>query len=201
MCNKVRVSIIALALVLSLPAGMSFANRRDRHEDRHYYHYHDHPRYGLQVPFIPDDCYAVRADRSRYYYYDGLYYSRRSVDYVLVAPPIGAIVRSVPPDYQAVVINGVTYYTDNGTYYIYTRNGYQVVLRPAPSVPVVAVQPAPAVTAQPVPDDPFTVNVPNDKGGYTPVVIKRSGNGFTGPQGEFYPEFPKVAQLKSMYGK
>lgn len=49
--------------------------------------------------------------------------------------------------------------------------------------------------------DEFTVNVPNDRGGYTAVVIKRSGNGFTGPQGEFYPEFPKVSQLKIMYGK
>ena len=47
----------------------------------------------------------------------------------------------------------------------------------------------------------FTVNIPNDHGGYTAVVIKRSGNGFTGPQGEFYPEFPKVSQLKIMYGK
>ncbi len=47
----------------------------------------------------------------------------------------------------------------------------------------------------------FTVNIPNNHGGYTAVVIKRSGNGFTGPQGEFYPEFPKVSQLKIMYGK
>ncbi len=47
----------------------------------------------------------------------------------------------------------------------------------------------------------FIVNVPNDHGGYTAVLIKRSGNGFTGPQGEYYPEFPKVFQLKMMYGK
>jgi hypothetical protein len=47
----------------------------------------------------------------------------------------------------------------------------------------------------------FTVNIPNDHGGYTAVVIKRSGNGFVGPQGEYYPEFPKVFQLKLMYGK
>ena len=31
----------------------------------------------------------------------------------------------------------------------------------------------------------FTVNIPNDHGGYTAVVIKRSGNGFKGPQGEY----------------
>ncbi len=47
----------------------------------------------------------------------------------------------------------------------------------------------------------FTINIPNNHGGYTAIVIKRSGNGFTGPQGEFYPEFPKVAQLKIIYGK
>jgi len=68
----------------------------------------------------------------------------------------------------------------------------------------------PAVPAQLIPQVPappadqqneFTVNVPNDHGGYTTVLIKRSGNGFTGPQGEYYPQFPTVAQLKIMYGK
>jgi hypothetical protein len=49
--------------------------------------------------------------------------------------------------------------------------------------------------------DEFTVNIPNGHGGYTAVLIKRSGNGFTGPQGEFYPEFPTVSQLKIIYGK
>jgi hypothetical protein len=47
----------------------------------------------------------------------------------------------------------------------------------------------------------FTVNIPNSRGGYNAVVIKRSGNGFTGPQGEYYPEFPKIFQLEMMYGK
>jgi hypothetical protein len=56
----------------------------------------------------------------------------------------------------------------------------------------------PAPAAQP---DQFTVNIPDKNGGYTAVVIKRSGNGFTGPQGEYYPEFPKVFQLEIMYGK
>jgi hypothetical protein len=53
----------------------------------------------------------------------------------------------------------------------------------------------------PAPQKEFTVNVPNDHGGYTTVLIKRSGNGFVGPQGEYYPEFPKISQLKLMYGK
>jgi len=38
-------------------------------------------------------------------------------------------------------------------------------------------------------------------GGYNAVVLKPSGKGYVGPQGEFYSEFPKVSQLQLMYGK
>ena len=50
-------------------------------------------------------------------------------------------------------------------------------------------------------EDSFVVNVANDRGGYTAVTIRRSGNGFIGPQGEYYTQFPNVSQLKVMYGK
>ncbi len=46
----------------------------------------------------------------------------------------------------------------------------------------------------------FTVNVPNGQGGYVAVVIQQSGGGYAGPQGEYYPQFPSVAQLQAMYG-
>jgi len=67
----------------------------------------------------------------------------------------------------------------------------------------VALTPMDEVQYVGLPDmpDQMTVNIPNDHGGYTPVVIKRTANGFIGPQGEFYPQFPKVSQLKVMYGK
>jgi len=104
--------------------------------------------------------------------------------------------------YQPVLVNGVTYYVNNGVYYTYTQNGYQVAATPAGVVAPVAqattVITAPAST---VGDDAITVNIPNAKGAYTAVIIKKSGNGFVGPQGEFYPEFPKVSQLQTMYGK
>ena len=47
--------------------------------------------------------------------------------------------------------------------------------------------------------DDFTVNVPNGQGGYTALVIKKSGDGYVGPQGEYYPQFPSVAQLQGIY--
>jgi len=174
---------------------------RDREEERRYFYYHDHPYYGYHIHYLPIGCYAIWAGGVMYYYYDGLYYIREGFDYVLVTPPIGAYVSVIPPDFQQVSINGRIYYTNNGIYYILTQyHGYKVVPQP-----VVYVQPEPVVVAQPqqVVDtqDAFPVNIPNNSGGYTTVVIKRSGSGYVGPQGEFYSKFPTVAQLKTMYAK
>jgi hypothetical protein len=190
---------------------------RAQHDERHFYRYHEHPHFGLHLGYIPDGYFTVWVGGTRYFYYDGLYYVRTEDGYMLVAPPVGAYVSAIPPDFHAVMINGRIYYTDNDIYYLLTEHhGYEVVQRPMvvvppapvvvaqPTVTVVATQPAPpVVVTTPAVDtqDSFIVNVPNDKGGYIPVVIKRSGNGFVGPQGEFYAQFPKVAQLKAMYGK
>jgi len=75
----------------------------------------------------------------------------------------------------------------------------QSTLASAPEVQPAAVDSA--STAQTPSDESITVNIPNNQGGYTPVVIKKSGKGYVGPQGEYYPEFPTVAQLKTMYAK
>ena len=75
------------------------------------------------------------------------------------------------------------------------------VYEPVVQQPVTVIEPSAVIDNQDQSLDSFTVNIPNDKGGYTAVIIKKSGNGFTGPQGEFYPKFPTVAQLKVMYGK
>lgn len=96
-------------------------------------------------------------------------------------------------------IAGHQYYYNDGLYYDYTPQGYVVVTPPVAATVVTA--PQAVVNAAQGSDDVITVNIPNDKSGYTSVILKRSGNGFVGPQGEFYPEFPKVSQLKIMYGK
>lgn len=50
-------------------------------------------------------------------------------------------------------------------------------------------------------EDALTINIPNADGGYTPVTLNRSKNGYTGPQGEFYPDHPTVEQLRILYGE
>ena len=84
--------------------------------------------------------------------------------------------------------------------------GSQIQKPEPPPQQVVVVQPAPTVVAAQAPattysGDTATVNVPNSNGGYTAVVLKRSGNGYVGPQGEYYDQVPSTEQLQAMYGK
>src|ERR1700722_650522 len=44
--------------------------------------------------------------------------------------------------------------------------------------PVVVAQPAPVVPTTTYSGDTVSINVPNNNGGYTTVVLKRSGNGY-----------------------
>jgi len=193
------------------------------HGDHDFYRWHDHPHYGYHMHFLPPGAVTIWVGGIRYYYYDGLFYSYvGDGDFIIVNPPIGAYVDVIPQDFQPVNINGRIYYTDNGVYYLLTHHhGYKVVEAPVigyvgptqvvvaqpqqvvvsqPVQQVVVAQPAPAPT--PVyAQDSFPVNIPNNSGGFSTVVIKKSGNGYVGPQGEFYASFPTVAQLKAMYVK
>jgi len=154
-----------------------------------------------------------------YYYYEGIYYQRMRDGYVVVTAPVGAVVTTIPLGCQPVIIDGVPYYTINGVTYRYTPCGYQVV--PTPSVPpptvvivnnsvpgqktttVVTANNAANVQEASVTNasNSFIVNIPNSKGGYNAVTLTRSGNGFIGPQSEYYTEFPTIEQLKVMYAK
>jgi hypothetical protein len=138
----------------------------------------------------------------RYYY--GPYYPPTSYSYVVEPAPVGVVVYAIPANCRQMVVNGVMYFEYYGTYYMPVAGGYQVVPPPVLVQPAAAVA-APSVitpnTASTNPQEDITVNVPNSQGGYTAVILKRSGSGFVGPQGEYYAEFPKVAQLQAMYGK
>jgi|GEM_PF-1233342 len=157
-----------------------------------------------------------------YYLCDGLFYHRHGYDYVVVVPPIGAVVPAIPDGFIPIVINGFTYYTSNGVYYRRTHDGYLVVEQPqtvvvetvkvvtqdspvtttiTPTLTTTTTTPITSTVTTATPQDSFTVRIPSFQGGYVAVTLKRSKDGFIGPQGEFYPEFPSVEQLKVMYDK
>ena len=172
---------------------------------------------------ISQDAYARgggggRGGGGRYYWHGSRWYNNGWFwfDAGVTALTIGAIAASLPPTYATVYSGGVPYYYYDGVYFRPCPSGYLVVPGPV-AAPVIVQQPI--TVAQPVVNAPienanaaqavspvtqgeyFTVNIPNYKGGYSPVTLTRSGTGFIGPQGEYYPEFPKIKQLKEMYGK
>jgi hypothetical protein len=159
------------------------------------------------VPSLPAGCVLVTVGGEAYYYGAGLYYRSGAGGYMVVPTPSGAAVTSLPPGAQQVLVGDTLGYVVNGVTYRKTVNGYEVMPPPAPVVQQVVTAAPPAVVAEPPPalsaptNDVFTVNIPNAKGGFTPILLKRSGKHFIGPQGELYTEFPRVEQLKLQYGK
>lgn len=163
------------------------------------YNYHHRYPIGRSEVVLPRGFISIVFGKGHYFYGGGFFYRQEPQGYVVVPAPSGAVVYSIPPGYHQVIIDGVMYYTYEGVYYQRVSSGYKVVEPPT----TVVVEPATVVANPPVDQSQksFTVNIPNNKGGFTSVVLKKSGNGFLGPQGEFYAEFPKVEQLRVMYAE
>ena len=134
-----------------------------------------------------------------YYYVNGIFYQKRDRGYVVVAAPRGAVVSKIPHGHKVIVDNGKRYYPFKGVYWRRTPAGYIVV-----SNPTTIALGTPQTSSRKMSKyrgKSFVINIPNFDGSYTTVALTSSGRGFTGPQGEYYPEFPRVDQLKAMYGK
>jgi len=212
--NIAKVFIISFLMSVILDqATQAHAQGRDERRRDFYYTPHYTP-HGREVHALPHGYIRLIMGGLEYYYWEGMFYRMTADRYLVVPAPIGAVVTTIPQGCQPVVIDGIPYYTINGVTYMYTTMGYQVVPEPktiviknytvdqkasvnTPIQNVTSAEGASTTTAE----ESFTVNVPNAKGGYTAVTLKRAGNGFIGPQGEYYTEFPKIEQLKAMYAK
>ena len=125
-----------------------------------------------------------------FWFYGGVYYGLGDGGYVAVSAPL---IRMLPDHYRVVVIRGVVYYVADDVYYRPAPDGYVVVDKPA--------EPATPAAAPAVESGKTTLYVPK-KGsdGFVPVTLKKIDGGYLGPQGEFYPMMPPIAQLSEMYG-
>jgi hypothetical protein len=169
--------ILAMLLMLVLLCPAAFARGNDRGDSR------GNDRGGRS---------SRGYDRGHSHYYrDGKWFERGwfGWGFVVSALAVGAFIDALPPRHTTVVVEGTPYYHDDTYYYRQVPEGGYVVV----SAPVM-VQPqyaAPEIS---------TVNIPNSRGGYTSVTLRKSGNGYIGPQGEYYPNYPLVEQLRAMYG-
>ncbi len=108
-----------------------------------------------------------------------------------------------------VVISDVPYYYYDGVYYTPYEDGFVAVEEPiaqpekkaAPAAVAPSKEPSKNASVQPgAAEETITINVPNSQGGFTPVSLVKHEKGYIGPQGEFYPEHPTIAQLQVLYG-
>jgi hypothetical protein len=75
------------------------------------------PRWGSAVRVVPTGATVIKYRRTPYHYYNGVYYTRRGADYVVVRPARGLRVRVLPVGYRTVLVGPATYYYYYGTFY------------------------------------------------------------------------------------
>jgi len=144
---------------------------------------------------MPSRYENVRVGRERYHYRDGRFYRLGFFGFwfFAVRPPIGVIIRVLPVGRRTIIVGGIPYYYYDDIYYRDCPLGYIVV--PAPVVNPNVVAPPQNLYGETV-----TINVPNSNGSFTPITLVKRGNGYVGPQGEYYPGHPTVEQLRALYG-
>ncbi|MDD5669614.1 MAG: DUF6515 family protein [Candidatus Omnitrophica bacterium] len=192
--NKVIFShkllvVIGLSLICALPAGEAFARGEGgrRHDDRP----------AIVAPRRHD---TIVVRNEQYHYRDGRFFRRNFFGFFFpVPPPFGAVVAVLPVGHTTVMVGGYPYYYYDRVYYKPCPSGYMVVAEPRVNTTVIYSQPAPVQT-EIISEDTISVLVPNVNGSYTSVKLVKRNNGYVGPQGEYYPEHPTIAQLKVLYG-
>lgn len=88
------------------------------------------------VSHLPAGYIALTVAGLSYFYYDGLFYQPDGPRYVVVNPPLGAVVYRLPYGYHTYWFGPRVYYFAGGTYYQWApnQNGYVVVPQPAQPV-------------------------------------------------------------------
>jgi len=145
----------------------------------------------------------VTVGHERYRYHEGRFFMPvffGLFEVLVDVPPVGAIVTVLPVGHRTIMVGGVTCYYYDNVYYATCPSGYVVISNPMLGSRAVVVS-SNITQPQKISGEAATVNVPNSNGSYTPVMLVKQGDGYIGPQGEYYPGHPTVEQLKVLYGK
>jgi hypothetical protein len=202
--GKMMLIIICLSTMQAVGAQDAWARGRKHKKWRRW---ERHPYHGRRVHLPDIFTQVIEVGHRKLYYYKGTFYKKRRGGYVVVHAPIGARVRRLPVGAKRVYMNGRRYYYYNGA--CYRRRGlrYEVVTDPLyedfhfpPEVRFVDthvyMEEEPFITGE-----RYTIRILNERGRYTAVTIVHTDDGYLGPRGEFYAEFPDAKQLRMLYGK
>jgi len=136
-------SFLAVGLVLagSIPARADRDDRPGREESRYEKRHegkHDRrdDRWDRKVTVVrelPRGYRTVVVNKVRYYEHDHRYYTKASDGYLLVSPPVGAFVATLPLGSVSLTIGGNFFFRDGDVYYRRANRGYAVVAAPLPT--------------------------------------------------------------------
>jgi len=79
------------------------------------------------VHYIPSRHAVILHGHERYHYYSGRYYRPWNSGFILVRPPLGLIVMSLPIGHRVFFSAGIPYFVFGDVYYRQVPTGYQVV--------------------------------------------------------------------------
>jgi hypothetical protein len=84
------------------------------------------------VAILPQGAITIGVGDETYYYSHGSFYKMVELiqEYVLVPPPIGAVIFTIPQGYQLMLIDGESYYQYGGVFYKRVLDGYRVIYPP-----------------------------------------------------------------------
>lgn len=153
---KKSAALLAAGVLIFQSAALARPGDWDRHGGPRWGgHHHE-----VVVHRLPPGYTSVLVAGLALLYAEGLFYRHTPAGYVVIQPPVGAVVPVLPPGYTTVVMNGIPYYYYGYTYYAPSPNGYVVVQPPVAAASVIAppvitplaaaVAPAPApISAMP----------------------------------------------------
>ena len=82
------------------------------------------------VRMVPTRAVVVNYGGLRYHYYGGLYYRYYNGSYLVVNPPVGIIIESLPQGHTRVVVGTSVYYYYVGNFYVEDGTKYKIVEPP-----------------------------------------------------------------------
>jgi hypothetical protein len=149
-----------------------------KHHDLHHGHQHTYPDRGAIFREVPRGAVPVNYAGLSYWFHEGVWFEPRGPAFIVVAPPIGVVVPTLPAFATTIEKGGGTYLYANDVYYRARPDlgGYEVVNDPVEtaagsdaaaslSAPTPARIPLPTVTfpvtaEEPVPATPMAQTAP-----------------------------------------
>lgn len=141
---------LGIALLFSILSVTAYADRDDRDHERHdrdvrreqprteqrfdqrYHHDRYYPNRGHVITTLPPRYQEFRHHDGHYFYGGGVWYRPEGRRFVVIAPPIGIVISTLPAFYTTLWFGGIPYYYANDTYYVWRPdvNGYMVTAPP-----------------------------------------------------------------------